>query len=711
MPHLVGLQLHTSGITVATLRPDLTFALRPTGDLADVIRRVGAQRGKWSLANEAREEEAIASVAELLGALRSAMNGEPILAGVAVPAVWGDRARRALLRAMAKAGVQSEWLVRDTTGLAVGATLVDPSVQGLCAFVHLGTHKLEYALVDVSPKEVRVRARQSVRGLDGTNVRAESVFPLIVEVGRVVAGAAGASPGDVRRLIVNGRRALDRTLADKMGTLWGVRAEVFPAGTIAVGAGDIALGFTGVAKPWTLADDLDEAPRHRLTPEPPPAVPESVRPTPVPAQTRRPPPVTPPPMAPPTAAHSTIPARPSSSPSFPAHASSSPVLAAVTPAPKPISGHPVVGYTPAPRGSSPLPAVGPAAEVATSGHFAGVASLEALSALQLLTASGPGALLRPALVTLLNQFNFFRDMAGTLSLRRGSETVDLPIERGGVCVTANDHVWALAPFDWPDGTFSWRPGTHAWEVQRRRISMTTFVVAGLRAQLRGFSEAAFQQHHRAKMSLAPSVPEAHRARLARLSLPEPEERAVAHVLNGVHAFERVLDEGYLSRLTMHRLAVLLDVYGVLQWAPPPQAVGDDQARALSKLLSKIEGANHFVALEVHWSASTDEIRQAWETLKTEYGTGGKWHRVDPTLAARVLARGAAAWAVLSHDDARVKHRREAYPGIDEDLLAPLVESRAKALEMRGEKREAARMMALRGEFHVAPAEAAPVKAK
>lgn len=710
MPHLVGLQFHSSGLTVATLRPDLTFALRPTGDLADVLRRFGAQRGKWSLASEDRDEVGVAAVTDLLRTLRLAMNGEPILAGVAVPAVWGDRARRGLLRAMGAAGVQSEWLVRDTTGLAAGATLVDPSVRGLCALVHLGTHKLEYALAEVSPREIRVRARQSVRGLDGSNMRPESVFPLVTEVGRVVAREAGVSPEEVRRLIVNGRRALDRSLADRMGTLWGIRAEVFPAGTIAVGAGDIALGFSGIARPWTLADDLDEVARHRLTPEPPPARRESAQAIPVPAPTRRPPPITPPPMPPPTAAHSSIPARPTPAPARPTPTPSAPVLVAVTPPPRPISDHPGA-HGPVPRPSSPLPAAEPVAEVASSGHFVGVPSLEAMETLALLTPVGAGALLRPALPTLLNQFTFLRERSGILSLRRGSETVNLPIERGGVCVTSAEHAWALAPFDWPEGTFSWRPGTHAWEVQRHRASMTSFVIAGLRTRLRGFPEAVFGQHHLAKMSLAPSVPDALRGRLARLSLPDQEERAVAHVLNGVHPFERVLEEGYLSRLSMHRLVLLLDLFGVLHWARPPQAATDDQKRALSRLVSKIEGANHFVALEVHWSAPADEIRQAWETIQAQYGVGGKWHRVDAAMAARVVARGAAAWAVLRHDDARVKHRREAYPGIDEELLAPLVESRARALEMRGEKHEAARMMALRGEFHVTPAEVAPAKPK
>jgi hypothetical protein len=68
--------------------------------------------------------------------------------------------------------------------------------------------------------------------------------------------------------------------------------------------------------------------------------------------------------------------------------------------------------------------------------------------------------------------------------------------------------------------------------------------------------------------------------------------------------------------------------------------------------------------------------------------------------------------VLRLDTTRVQHRREAYPGMDEQLLAPLVEARAKALEMRGEKSEAARMMRLRGEFAAAAGDdEAPAKPK
>ena len=80
--------------------------------------------------------------------------------------------------------------------------------------------------------------------------------------------------------------------------------------------------------------------------------------------------------------------------------------------------------------------------------------------------------------------------------------------------------------------------------------------------------------------------------------------------------------------------------------------------------------------------------------------GGPMERHDPELASRILMRGEAAWEVLCDPVTRAMHRRASYPDIDEELLATLLEDRAKALSMRGDRDSAVAMMELRGEFHV-----------
>ncbi len=216
MPHLIGLQLHSDGISVAAMRPDQTIVLRPVHDMASVIQRTSG-RWKWSLGVEGREAAAVAAAHELFVGLQDAMGDDHILAGVAVPAIWGDRARRDLLLAMEDTTVETMRLVRDTSALAIAASLSDPTLSGLCAVAHVGAHQLEIALVDISAGTIRVRARQSVVGLDGSNVRFDSLVQLINEVAHYTARQAGVAATEVRRFICNGRRCADPALASALG--------------------------------------------------------------------------------------------------------------------------------------------------------------------------------------------------------------------------------------------------------------------------------------------------------------------------------------------------------------------------------------------------------------------------------------------------------------------------------------------------------------
>lgn len=715
MPHLIGLQLHSDGISVAAMRPDQTIVLRPVHDMASVIQRTSG-RWKWSLGVEGREAAAVAAAHELFVGLQDAMGDDHILAGVAVPAIWGDRARRDLLLAMEDTTVETMRLVRDTSALAIAASLSDPTLSGLCAVAHVGAHQLEIALVDISAGTIRVRSRQSVVGLDGSNVRFDSLVQLINEVAHYTARQAGVAASEVRRFICNGRRCADPALASALGGVWGIPAQVAPAGTIALGAAHVAVGLTGMVPPWNILDDLDEpplaalrgAPRRRPTRVPPPA--PVVEPIEVPVlRTEKVPivetyrPTAPPPER--VELLETIVERPQPSERY---VTQPPPTAPIG---RSSGSHPQVEGSRISDHPSFSPPSGRIAEVPPSGSFVGLPTLDSIRALQLLHPVEPESLAHPSLATLLDQFVFLRAHTGTLTLRHRTEEVVLHIERGGICLSAPERTRALRPFDWPDGTFTWKLEKLPWQLQKSRTPLTAFVVAGLRIRLRSFDDAVFTQAHLTKLRLAPSVIDDRRSRLARLGLPEAEERAVDYVIDGTRSFEKMLAEGYIGRTTMHRLVVLLDLYGILHWSQPSMAASENPVEVMTRLLSRIETANHFVVLGVHWSAPTDEIREAWEKMQSTYGLGGSWQRHDPALAARILQRGAAAWAVLRNDVTRVKHRRDAYPGMDEQLLAPLVEARAKALEMRGETSEAQRMMRLRGEFQVAETEHEPPKRK
>ncbi len=345
------------------------------------------------------------------------------------------------------------------------------------------------------------------------------------------------------------------------------------------------------------------------------------------------------------------------------------------------------------------PSIAPPAEhvapVPTVGSFVGVPTLEGLCALHPAFPADVITLRHPDLFTLLNQFTFLRGYQGVLTLKRGGESVPIPVLRGGVCLATQDRSRALRAFEWPDGAFTWHPEAIPLATAKLRMPLTPFYAAALRACLRSHDDAELTRHHHGKLHLSP-VPIPERAsRLRRLGLLEQEERALDHALDGSRALEKLLGEGFVGRTTLQRLVVMLDLFGILRWARPTVSDVVDPREEMQKLYKSIAGPNHFVALGVHWSATPAEILGSWETMQRLYGPGGERVAIDRGIADLLHRRAHEAWDVLRDDIVRIRHRREMYPGIDEELLAPLVEARAKSLEMRGELTEAQDMLRLR----------------
>ncbi len=658
MPHLIGLELHTLGFSVASMGPGHTFGALDLADHDGVFAHTSTRPWKWSLGTADGDLIAVATAGQLFAGLEDSA-GEAAPTVVALPSVWGERARRSLQVALDRTTLNVLRLVRETSALVVGASLEGESLAGLCAVVDLGSHKLEVALAEVTNGMLRVLARDCVTGLDAAEMGFGEVLPMIAEMGRRLTEQAGLDSRDIERVVATGRRLAQPSMAHGVESIWGVPPELTAPGTIARGAARIAAGLVGVLPPWILEDDLHEPPLAHLHPGP-----RRARPT----LSSAPPPL---PSATPAPATATAPAdAPPSQPESP--------------------------------GAGEYPSMAPASVAAgaipPSGAFLGLPSLDAVRALDLVHPVPPADLVHPALITLLNQFAFLRAVSGTLTLRSRDDVLALPIDRGGVCVSVGERPRALRLAEWSSGEFAWRAERLPSVVTKHRIPMMAFVVAALRVRLRSFDDAAFSEAYAGRMAQSPSVLGERRARLERLALPVAEYRAVEHVVDGTRSLSTMLGEGYIGRMTLHRLVLLLDAYGILQWAAPTFADHEDPVENMARTLAAMLAGNHFVAMGVHWSADPEEITATWERLRALYGPDGRWTSHDPATAAKIVQRGADAWAVLGDDRKRVQHRREAYPGMDEGLLAPLVEARAKALSMRGEHRAAAEMGRLQKEL-------------
>jgi hypothetical protein len=217
-----------------------------------------------------------------------------------------------------------------------------------------------------------------------------------------------------------------------------------------------------------------------------------------------------------------------------------------------------------------------------------------------------------------------------------------------------------------------------------REPLASVVAAALRSLIRDLPQDDLLAVFADRMNRCPVFIPEREGRLRRLKLAAFEERTALRALDDVTD----LAAHVASSPTTLRLLFVLAAFELVTWAPKRGRAVTDPRVELAARVDRMSTQNHFEALGVHWSVGSEDVAEAWKQFQAEFGPSGRWHGVDPALAAQALARGTAAWNVLSNETARLRYRIEAYPNVDQDMLIPLLEQRAQWLLFANRREEA-----------------------
>jgi hypothetical protein len=300
-------------------------------------------------------------------------------------------------------------------------------------------------------------------------------------------------------------------------------------------------------------------------------------------------------------------------------------------------------------------------------------------------------------------------VTGALDLTRDGERVRLFLSRGGVCVAPLDRGRVQRVFEWARGEFCWRDENPPPALTKLRQPTFGFVASGLRLALRGMADDAVLAAFGPRLALSPVVIPERRRRALAMEFGPAEQRAVDHMLDGTRDVMSLLGEGYIGRLTYMRVLLLLDAFGALRWQPVPERQGDDPVEHLRRRLARMEHEDHFTALNLHWTATHDDVVEAWESFQAQCAPDGRWAATDRGVTAKILARGAAAWEMLRDDKRRVDYRHKLHPTVDETMLSTVVAAQAELLAFRGEVKVAKAMRSLAAEMAASAPPTAPLK--
>ncbi|HOU89515.1 MAG TPA: DUF4388 domain-containing protein, partial [Polyangiaceae bacterium] len=277
-----------------------------------------------------------------------------------------------------------------------------------------------------------------------------------------------------------------------------------------------------------------------------------------------------------------------------------------------------------------------------------------------------------------------RGITGTLTLESGSSSATLAVLNGQPHLRTPEHAALPRAFLWDKVAYSFDPRPPD-ERGRTATSMAKVAIEGLRARGRTFSVAELEQGIGPRLELAPVLRADRRGLVGKLGLDRREHRLVEEMDGFCTA--RELGAGGLGHHTTLQLCVILTAFGFVEWRAPARRAETSIHQQLEQRALRMEAANHFDALGVHWSASVADAELALASLHHELGPGTRANAEHPEACQRMIARAERAVAALREPAKLREYRRSLHPDIDFEALDDLMAKRIEALEMKHDERE------------------------
>jgi hypothetical protein len=182
---------------------------------------------------------------------------------------------------------------------------------------------------------------------------------------------------------------------------------------------------------------------------------------------------------------------------------------------------------------------------------------------------------------------------------------------------------------------------------------------------------------------APRVLESRGALVPLLGLSPRELRFVEHVLDGGTSADEILRGGGIGRETAVHLMFVLHLFRALDWRSVEDRPGESPADKLRQRARKLEKADHFEALGVHWSVSRAELERALHHMEEELKPGGRWSQIEPQATAQILARARQAYQAVAHAEDRHAYLLEIHPDLNFEAIESVAEDQNQWYAWRG----------------------------
>jgi hypothetical protein len=209
------------------------------------------------------------------------------------------------------------------------------------------------------------------------------------------------------------------------------------------------------------------------------------------------------------------------------------------------------------------------------------------------------------------------------------------------------------------------------------------VIHGIRSALRSLNLADVMKIIEPHVGEAPRVVPSRAPIIPLMGLSPRELRFVEHVMDGVTSASDIFARGGIGKDTAIQILFVLHIFGALEWLPAEHAGGETLADQLNARAAKIDRVDHFEALGIHWSVPRADIERAYRSLQEMLGPGSRGEQAAPEAAAKILARAAKGYQVVSVDTQRRNYLLSIHPDVDYEAIESIADNQSEWNAWRG----------------------------
>lgn len=348
------------------------------------------------------------------------------------------------------------------------------------------------------------------------------------------------------------------------------------------------------------------------------------------------------------------------------------------------------------------PSRAPGVDIPRSGGFRNALRAADLLDLPFTRPLTPADVSPPALPVLLMHYGRCKGLDAVVTLAHEEREVTLTVAGTKALVgSPRERAAFLAAFLWPEGSYRIETaGAASASSSAATESLAKVAIDGVREALGALSDEEIVEALGERFSMAPKATKRGVAMAEALDFWVGEQRFLEYRCDGSITVAEALKTGSISQSTALRVLFVIELLGQIRWEPPPRKVERSLREQVEEQAARVERADAFAAIGVHWSAPDDEVQAAHDALVERYGPGSAAAKEAPEAAATIVSKAREALPILLDRHKRIALLKRTRPDLDFQAVTDLMQKRAISLAMKGEDGDA--QQAQRIQREVAP---------